>query len=374
MNSFKSFWLFAALALAISHSCLGAAYTITDIGVLDGGDSSIANDINSSGEVVGWGTNVISSGSPSHYARAIFYSSGQVTDLGTLGGPLAYATGINDDGVIVGESMIDSGSQFHAFIYSNGVMQNIDPLSNYSSIAWAVNSSGQAVGEYSVNSGSTSAFLYSGGTLTDLGKLDGASYSAAYGINDLGQAVGSSDFRNAQSEAHATLFSDGQQIDLGVIGGYNSRARAINDAGQVVGTSTIDSSGARHAFLFEDGNMHDLGTLGGEYSEARAINSSGVVVGLSAVTGFYDVSPFIYSAGSMVDLNSLLEPSSGWLLTNATSINDLGQIVGSGTIDGETHGFILTPVPEPRSIVLAGLAVLCLAACGAWRRNGKISK
>src|SRR6476620_5226338 len=55
-------------------------------------------------------------------------------------------------------------------------------------------------------------------------------------------------------------------VDLGTLpGGLVSWARAINDAGQVVGASQV-SSGAGHAFLWEKGAMTDLGTLGGHGS------------------------------------------------------------------------------------------------------------
>ena len=40
----------------------------------------------------------------------------------------------------------------------------------------------------------------------------------------------------------------------------------------------------------------------------------------------------------------MIPPESGWQLQEATDINDAGQIVGHGLIDGETHGFVLTPV------------------------------
>jgi hypothetical protein len=48
----------------------------------------------------------------------------------------------------------------------------------------------------------------------------------------------------------------------------------------------------------------------------------------------------------MRDLNSLIPSNSGWSLTIATSINVRGQITGQGTINGEQHGFLLTPVAQ----------------------------
>jgi hypothetical protein len=70
----------------------------------------------------------------------------------------------------------------------------------------------------------------------------------------------------------------------------------------------------------------------------------------------------------MVDLNSLISPTSGWVLEQANAINDNGQIVGFGTIDGETHGFLLTPVPEPGS-----LSLLAVGGVALLRRRSRSS-
>jgi probable HAF family extracellular repeat protein len=44
----------------------------------------------------------------------------------------------------------------------------------------------------------------------------------------------------------------------------------------------------------------------------------------------------------MTDLNTLVDPNSGWTLTAATAINDNGDIVGTGILDGQVHSFLLT--------------------------------
>jgi hypothetical protein len=68
-------------------------------------------------------------------------------------------------------------------------------------------------------------------------------------------------------------------------------------------------------------------------------------------------------ARGMVDLNDLIDPALGWELLQALGINDLGQIVGHGRINGQTHAFLLTPVPVPHSLALAAAALCCLIAC-----------
>lgn len=55
----------------------------------------------------------------------------------------------------------------------------------------------------------------------------------------------------------------------------------------------------------------------------------------------------------MTDLNARITANSGWILTAATAINDNGDIVSSGLVDGQVHGFLLTtgqmppPAAEP---------------------------
>ena len=79
------------------------------------------------------------------------------------------------------------------------------------------------------------------------------------------------------------------------------------------------------------------GGVGGN-SAGLAINSSGTVVGTCGVAAMWD------TTGARRDLNTLISKDSGWLLSEATSINDAGQIVGYGLKLGELHGFLLTPL------------------------------
>jgi probable HAF family extracellular repeat protein len=52
---------------------------------------------------------------------------------------------------------------------------------------------------------------------------------------------------------HAFLYSDGKMTDLGTLGGKESVAFGINDAGQIVGWAD-NANGYAHAFLYSFGN------------------------------------------------------------------------------------------------------------------------
>ena len=73
--------------------------------------------------------------------------------------------------------------------------------------------------------------------------------------------------------------------DLGTLGGSSSFAYGVNDEGQVVGSSNVLAPDGAHAFVYRDGTMRDLNDLadaaatGWVLSSARAINRSGQIVG-----------------------------------------------------------------------------------------------
>ena len=92
--------------------------------------------------------------------------------------------------------------------------------------------------------------------------------------------------------------------------------------------------------------MIDLGVLpNGTTSEANSINVWGQVVGEATVSSSpYPTSvAFLYSDGKMRNLNDMIPANSGWMLTDATGINNRGQIVGTGFLNGDIEGFLLSP-------------------------------
>jgi probable HAF family extracellular repeat protein len=128
-------------------------------------------------------------------------------------------------------------------------------------------------------------------------------------------------------------------INLGTLGGSTSWGYAINDSGQVTGSS--DSfNGPLHAYITDPTThvMTDLGALGGnDYSAGLAINSYGDVVGEADIATDRSTAylvGIIYSKGKMTDLNTLLAPAdlANYRIYQAKGINDKGQIAANAVV------------------------------------------
>jgi probable HAF family extracellular repeat protein len=154
---------------------------------------------------------------------------------------------------------------------------------------------------------------------------------------------------------------NGQAMLVGPLpGDVFSQATGVNKAGQVVGLSSPSGFNGK-AFLFSpQTGIQAIPLPTGMHGMAYAINDSGLIAGAygnasPGVDG--SVHAFISNNGSnAIDLSRLIDPKSGWNLTMAMDINNLGQIAtyGVGT-DGLSHKLLLTPVGtlDPSQFVAA---------------------
>ncbi|MEU8238975.1 hypothetical protein AB0C07_12065 [Actinoplanes missouriensis] len=134
---------------------------------------------------------------------------------------------------------------------------------------------------------------------------------------------------NVGSPATASLAQTGYRIvDLGTLGGEQSRAVAVNNRGHVVGESQTPD-GSWHGFLWRHGTMTDLGAL-----LPTGVNNRDEIIG----TFDYATTAYLWRDGKLIDLGNLGGP-----LNFPVAINDRGQVTGmSSTADNADVPFLWT--------------------------------
>jgi probable HAF family extracellular repeat protein len=326
---------------------------LTDLGVLQGGYNSSALWISSSGLVAGGSENGLIdpvNGYPE--IRAVLWKDGQIKDIGTLGGTESLASSVNTRGQVAGGSF-DASNNTRAFLWTEDQgLQDLGTLGGSSAIGGTINERGQISGESALcDTCNQDAFLWEDGKMYRIPDFGGPT-SFHNDLNNRGQVVGQSDLPGG-ANAHAFLWDKKNGVtDLGTLGGSGSVARWINDAGDVVGGASTPNDQAFHATLWRhrDLKISDLGTVGGDAcSVAQSINSESQVVGLSDMKCDGTIlHAFLWeNGGPAVDLNTFVPPGSGLQLTQATSINDRGEIAGQATTsNGDNHAFLLIPCDD----------------------------
>jgi probable HAF family extracellular repeat protein len=300
---------------------LPVRFTVTDLGGLFGSQSAQATAINDAGQIVGKSGN-----------HAFLWEQGKMTDLGTLGGQTSSANAINDRGQIVGESETADG-ETHAFLWEHNSMVDLGSPGETSS-AHGINNRGIIVGAAFAKNIRGGAVIWQDGKRQSLGDLGpSGSGSTAMSINNGGEIAGvSSGFApNGGGVVRGVVWLNGAIRDIGTLGGLHSTANSLNGTGDVVGWAELPDQ-ASTAFIWSDGAMHQLGILQnglvapGNGTQAIAINDYGQVVG-SSLNSTGESRAVVWENGKITDLNDQIAAKNGLVLTRATAINNRGQIV-----------------------------------------------
>ena len=117
----------------------------------------------------------------------------------------------------------------------------------------------------------------------------------------------------------------------------------VNDAGDVVGYSQQNGTGKIVTFFAHHGIATEIAPPAGyQFFEAAAVNNADWIVGNES--NQKTVQAFVWVNGTITNLNTRLSAScSQWVLQTATGVNDAGYIVGVGTLNGASHGYLLVP-------------------------------
>ncbi len=215
--------------------------------------------------------------------------------------------------------------------------------------AYGINIFGQVVGGIQGGSGPGQAWIWDWNTKvkTPLTNPLGYNYSIASGINDSGVITGTFSV-DGGAVYNNTAFSYNIKTEavqlLSTTSGDSSYGYAINNSGQIVGTSYVYDTGSWEiskikAFKYGE-TMQDLGNLpdyvdsdGNNHprdsSEAYAINNSGQAAGYSGGVQCYPqgvlFSNGVYDLGNLAGVT---DPRDSNIYTMARGMNDNGAIVG----------------------------------------------
>lgn len=377
-------------------SAAGPRYVATDLGSLPGGTETDnrAYGINNYGQVVGR-SRVGPLGSRVGSADVFLWTpdvangtSGTMTDVqATPVGPAGADVAVNDRGQVVQTyGILWSPDRPHGTTGTFAALPAVAGGPGATVSVWGINGSGQVVGQQGPGRTDHQAYTWVpdvGNGTTGTAALLGPSHVGAAGINDAGQIVGTS---SAPGPGFLYTPGAGTFAEVSVAGTPSAwiQPAAINAAGVVVGRAVDDVSG-EVAFRWRP-DVPNGGTgvtiTGAAFADSRAtgVNAPGVVVGYGTPTmaSNYGQHAFAWSdADGLVDLNTLLVDSIGsWELARAVGINDAGQIAVTAAIVPPDwsmkpvyHAFLLTPVPEPAGgWVLGGVWVI------ARRRRARVGR
>jgi probable HAF family extracellular repeat protein len=335
----------------INVSVTGASASYSIVEISRPGYYVEVSAINNAGQVAGWLAPV---NGYTSFTTFVYSLQSGMQIIGT-----GIPEGINDAGQVV---FNPSG---HGYLYTPGLgVQDLVTLGGgpFTGLtAKGINNSGQVVGTGTA-SGVQHAFVYLPGTGTkDLGVVGGSTagtWSEARSINDLGQiAVNSTTGATFTAGSppkqwpivHAFIYTmSGGFQDLGTLGGAQSSVGGVNNKGQAVGSS---ETGARdkfgqpitHGYLYTPSlGMQDLCVLGGFTAGCGVLSLNNL--GQVLVLDFF-VAPFLYSPQSgFVNQNALLP--TGWFSIQGAVINDKGQIAGNAYRnkgDFVAAAFLMTP-------------------------------
>jgi uncharacterized membrane protein len=312
-----------------------------------------------------------------------------VIDLGTLGGTYSFGFGINIAGDVAGAAATPAqtdGSAATAILWSkqNGSIAKTNlrvlgpplfpacPTCNSDAAAVSalgevamgseiatLDPNGEDFGQFDPANPThriTRGVIWRNGVMTALPNLPGGNNANAFWINSLGQVSGFAEngtFDSSCSQVtpfqvrrfQPVIWKPNGEIQrvlspLTAKGDTVAFALTINDFGETVGASglcattglppaAIGNGSATHAVLWNaDGSVSDLGSLGGAANIASSINDLGEVVGSAQSPKDGTVHTFLWTRlTGMLDYGAF----PGAVATVAGcchTINDIGQIVG----------------------------------------------
>ena len=253
-----------------------AAYRVDYIEAPDGVMAGDAADINEHGQIAGNASSA--TGIQDAYIWSATNGFALLPRVETAYYMECYA--INESGVVAGNAWWEDGTSRPVIWTDATHLQDL----GVSGTAYGINDRGHVVGTAGPDGvlGIGVAFMWDAtNDVTSLSTL-GDTWNLANGINATDDVVGTSEL--ADGTSHAFLWSKGTMTDLGALNGIYSDASAISDAGVVTGTYQGPTDETRVYRWTDSEGMVDVGptypdATDGPTSLSTDVNASGQIVG-----------------------------------------------------------------------------------------------
>ncbi|AJQ96009.1 DUF3466 family protein [Gynuella sunshinyii] len=264
---------------------------------------------------------------------------------------------INNTGMIVGEIQSTETGEYVAVRWDHGNfieafgMESANGASTVSARATSINDQDVIVGDVTLSNGLSRAFMYNRFGGFNFGEFltDPENHIFSTSINNNNIAVG-----ELGNSGFSYNPSAKNRLNVYANGGYYSIAD-INDQNAMV-TQQQNLCVLKHnqQIPLSDNNTS---------CTPKALNNNQVVVG---TTNQFDTKSYLYHAfvydpyannsceTGMRDLNAITVTNSDEVvLTEAVDINESGQIIATGVVNGETRAFLLHPSTDNQAIPLS---------------------
>lgn len=311
-------------------------YTVTNLGNL--GDT-YSLSLNDNGDMAGvWVTKgktyATADGSrawPALSQRPFVWSSGSVRFIPGQDGS---ARIINNRGQVAGITLaadyaLSPETKERAFFWSNGKRQNLVTVKSAWSFVTDLNNKGDVVG---YTDGSTQGFLWRRGQMEATKTTSGVAV-VPNSINDQGDIAGT---ESGPARQAVILRASGKVQHFAPNTEVVSK---INNVGAIVlkhdKVSILWRQDEKNVLFTDNDN---------QFLRSAILNDKNCVVGnIGNFDGASDAL-CLFLAGRRYDLNTLIPKNSGWELSDVYDLNNSGQIVGQGMLNGKQHFFLLTPL------------------------------
>lgn len=280
--------------------------------------------------------------------QAFQWSAGTATAFPMLAGDTsAVASGLNDAGKVVGSSGMAGGTSGPVQADAVVAMGTQFSVAVLDARAHAVNATGVVTGQRDIF-----AFVLDGATPTDLPIPPTFERCAGLAINDAGDVGG---YARRSISAGSLFFlggpaviweSGGAVTQIQPLAGHDvSTVYGMNEAGQAVGTSYRLFGGDRRAWIYENGEALDLNTLvqlppGARLMAAYDINESGAIVG-DYLDGAGVIRPFL--------IEPIECPGTNFCTATANSTGSTGTLGCTGSTSLLANDFALVAEGLPAS-------------------------